>query len=95
MDNVVEHTTTGDVRRTHTISVRTLDPKNINGDFGERCDYCSGLGFTNFITGGSKTCGLCEGTGIKTNKVAMQKQIDSLTQVVINLNKEIKELKKI
>ena len=89
MDNVLEHTTTGDMRRTHTIQMKKVDPKNVMGNLGERCDWCSGLGFTNAITGGSHTCTRCEGTGIKIDRLSMQKQIDSLQADVIRLTKEL------
>lgn len=49
-----------------------MDLKNINGEQGDRCVMCSGLGFCNSIivgvggheSGSSGKCKDCDGTGI-------------------------------
>lgn len=91
MENAIEHTNDGSLRRTHTIRMDKVNPKNVMGNLGPRCDWCSGLGFTNAITGGSHSCDRCDGSGIKIDKLAMQKQIDELQATVINLKKEIEK----
>ena len=63
--------------------------KNVLGELGERCKMCSGMGFTLSITdGGSRGCMRCDQTGVEpVNSHVLQKQIDSLTNIVKNMGK--------
>lgn len=99
MDNAVETTIDGTQKRTHTITMNGVPPKNIKGDLGPRCKWCSGLGFTNAITGGSHSCKRCDSTGIEPQNpveanASMQRQIDDLREIVLSLVQEIKGTEK-
>lgn len=62
--------------------------KNILGTLGERCNNCSGAGFTNNLTGGSEKCGDCFGTGVKAP------DIYKLAELVVDLTRRIDDLER-
>lgn len=91
INGVTEHTSENGKR--HVFTAQGIPPKNITGNLGPRCEYCSGLGFTNSITGGSHSCKRCDATGIepqKANKDHIQQQIDDLREIVLDLVQVVK-----
>ena len=49
--------------------VLTPRPINVNGQAGEKCAYCSGYGFTIWITDGkAHYCGKCNYTGVEPER---------------------------
>lgn len=80
----------------HSISAGHVPQKNITGNLGPRCNFCSGLGFTNSIKGGSHKCDRCLGTGIeptdaKQASASVQQQIDDLREIVLELVQIVKK----
>lgn len=61
------------------VNLPKLNPKNIFGDLGEICNYCSGLGFTNNLNGSSAGCHRCDQTGIEpVNTRELAKEVEKL-----------------
>lgn len=62
-----------------TIEMGVLNRKNVLGELGERCAYCSGYGFTNGIDGSSKGCHRCDQTGIEPiNTRELKEEVDNI-----------------
>lgn len=77
------------------LAVLPVRPTNLTGESGERCGHCSGLGFTNLITGGVQGCQRCDRTGIEPiNSHELQRQINNLTEVVKEMIKQVVELQR-
>lgn len=63
------------------IEMPAIAEKNILGKLGPKCNYCSGAGFTNSITGASAGCFRCDQTGIEPiNTRQLAERVDAMDE---------------